>query len=485
MKTWTARAARILRAGADRTWTWPGLLLLTLLAIYLPGIGRGFIKDDFVWIAQNRMTRPADLLVPFTHAPDFYRPIVALSFAADWRLFGAEPLGYGLTNLALLLASAVALGRLAIAIGLPRSGAFAAAAVWSLNFHGINMALLWICGRTSLLATLFALLAAGAFVRRRPWAAGWALLAMLSKEEAALLPFVLLAWAALPAPDGAGPRPRRIDPRRAVRRTWPLLAVLAIYLAARTAAGGMTPWTAPVFYRFALEPASIGRNAIEYLDRAATLPAAAVLILALAAGAAPRPNAVQRRQVVMGILWMVGGYGLAVLLPGRSSLHAVGPAAGAAIACAALLTAVRDRAAPRAQVRMAAAAALAAAIAVPIHWSRNDRWVTWAELSTHVLDTIAPAVAALPPDGVIRLDDEREARANLDSAFGTLIETAVLVRTGLRRQVWVEPPAIDWRLAGLVPPDEADVAARFRLRDGVLTRVTGAGETLHEDRTPF
>ena len=470
MKT---RIERIVRAGEDRPWIWSGLLAAALLAIYLPGIGRGFIKDDFVWIAQNRVDGPADLLVPFLQAPDFYRPIVALSFAADWRLFGVEPLGYGLTNLALLLAAAVALGRLAVALGLPRSGAFAAAAVWSLNFHGINMALLWISGRTSLLATLFALLAAGAFVRQRRLQAGsWALLAMLSKEEAALLPFVLLAWAALPAPGAAGARPRLIDPRRAVRRTWPLFAMLAVYLAARTAAGGMTPWTAPDFYRFALEPAAIGRNAIEYLDRAATLPAAAVLLLALAAGAAPRPDAAQRRWIVLGVIWMVGGYGLAVLLPGRSSLHAVGPAAGAALAGAALLTAVRDRATPRGQARMVLAAVLAAAVAVPVHWSRNDRWVTWAELSTHVLDELAPAAAGLPPGGAIWLDDERAARANLDSAFGTLLETAVLVRTGLRRQVWMEPPAIDWRAAGLAPPDQADVAARFKLRGGVLTRET-------------
>ena len=32
---------------------WSGLLLATLLIIYLPGLGHGFIKDDFVWIASN------------------------------------------------------------------------------------------------------------------------------------------------------------------------------------------------------------------------------------------------------------------------------------------------------------------------------------------------------------------------------------------------------------------------------------------------
>ncbi len=454
---------------------WSGLLLATLLAIYLPGLGHGFIKDDFVWIASNQMTRPADLIAPFTHAPDFYRPLVALSFAADWWLFGAEPLAYGLTNLAFLLAAAAALGSLAVALGMTRGSALVAAALWSLSFHGINMSLLWISGRTALLAVLFALLAARACVRGRAWqAAGWALLAMLSREDAVLLPFVLLAWAALPSPAGGGQGGWRIDPQRAARRVWPLFAMLAVYLAVRAAAGGMTPWTAPAFYRFTLDPMTVGRNVLEYLDRAATLPVATTLIMALVAGTLPRPTVQQWRQVTPGAVWMIGGYGLAILLPVRSSLYAVGPAAGAALAGAALLASIQDRATPGARRRMVGAAALLAVLAVPVHWSRNDRWVQWARLSTHVLDEIAPVAARLPPERVVRLDDDRSVRTNLDAAFGTLIEEAVLVRTGMTRRVWIEPPVTASQAAGLVAPDAEDVAARFALRDGVLARVGAA-----------
>ena len=452
---------------------WSGLLLATLLVIYLPGLGHGFIKDDFVWIASNQLTRPADLVAPFLQAPDFYRPLVQLSFAADWWLFGAAPLAYGLTNLAFLLAAAAVLRSLAVTLGMTPGSALVAAALWSLSFHGINMSLLWISGRTALLATLFALLAARAFVRERAaWAAGWALLAMLSREDAVLLPFVLLAWGALPAPAADGDADGgRLDPWRAARRAWPLFVVLAAYLAARAAAGGMTPWTAPAFYRFTLDPATVARNVLEYLDRAATLPVAATLIMALVARALPRPTARQWRQVTLGAVWMIGGYGLAILLPVRSSLYAVGPAAGAALAGAVLLAAIWGRAAPAARRRMVGAAALAAVLAVPVHWSRNDRWVQWARLSTHVLDEIAPVAARLPPDRVVRLDDDRSVRTNLDAAFGTLIEEAVRVRTGLTRRVWIEPPVTDARAGGLVAPDAADVAARFALRDGVLVRV--------------
>lgn len=451
--------------------TWTGLLLLALLVIYLPDLGHGFIKDDFVWIASNQAGGLEDLLRPFTHAPDFYRPLVSLSFAANWWLFGAEPLGYGLTNLVLLLAAAAVLRSLALALGLPRGAALACCALWTLNFHGIGMALLWISGRTSLLATLFSLLAARAFIRGSgAWAAGWVLLALLSKEEAALLPFVLLAWAAL-GPAGANDSARQgIDIRRALRRTWPLFVVLAVYLALRTAAGGMTPATAPAAYQFTYDPAAVGRNALEYLDRSATLSAAALLVLGLAAGALPRPTPQQKHLAALGGAWMVGHLGLALLLPVRSSLYAVGPSAGAALAGAALLAAAWQRATSGGRRRMLGAAVAVTLLTVPVHWSRNERWVAPAELSAHVLDVLAPVAAALPPDAVVQLDDDRGSRANLDACFGTLVETAVRLRTGLDRRVWIEPPVVDWEAGGLVAPEPQDVAARFALRGGVLAR---------------
>ena len=67
-----------------------------------------------------------------------------------------------------------------------------AAAVWAFNFHGINMGVLWLSGRTSLLVTCFALAAAiAAAARHRGWLFVATLLALLCKEEAMLLPAVL------------------------------------------------------------------------------------------------------------------------------------------------------------------------------------------------------------------------------------------------------------------------------------------------------
>ena len=477
--SWTQLA---MKAVEDRVWPeWRAALEATavFLVTYLPWLGRGFIKDDFAWIASNQVTSPSELVGLFTSTADFYRPLVRLSFAVDWWLFGIEPLAYGLTNLAILAAGALALRALALALGMPRGTALLAAGLWAFNFHGVDMSLLWISGRTSLLATLFALLAARSFVKGRPRAAaGWALAAMLSKEDAVLLPFVLFAWGALRDAkragddDGAAPGVRF---RRALRSSWPLFASLAVYLAARTAAGAMTPLDAPAAYRFVLSPGPVVLNALSYLDRGATLAASFVFLLATAAWIVPRPTPDQRRWVLLGLVWMVGGYALAMLLPVRSSLYAVGPAAGASLAGAALVTALWDGGGRAAHCRAVLAGAFALAIAVPIHWARLDEWVDSARLSTHVLDRVAPVVAALPPDAVIRLDDDRGRRINLDAAFGTLVETAVLVRTGRRQPVWIEPPPVDWQLAGLVPPREEDVAVRFALRDGELVRLPEPG----------
>ena len=475
----------VMKAVENRVWPeWRAALEATavFLITFLPGLGHGFIKDDFAWIASNQVRSAGELLGLFTGTADFYRPAVRLSFAVDWWLFGIEPLAYALTNLAILAAGAVALRALALRLGMPRGTALLAAGLWAFNFHGVDMSLLWISGRTSLLATLFGLLAARSFVAGRPRAAaGWALAAMLSKEDAVLLPFVLLAWGGLwePNRDGVGGAPGGFRLRRALRSSWPLFASLALYLAARTAAGAMTPLDAPAAYQFVLSPMPIVGNALSYLDRGGTLAASFVLLLSTAAWAVPRPAPEQRRWMQLGLVWLLGGYALAVLLPVRSSLYAVGPAAGAALIGAALVTALWDGVGRAARCRAVLAGAFALAIAVPIHWARLDEWVASARLSTHVLDRLAPVVETLPPGGVIRLDDDRGRRINLDAAFGTLVETAVLVRTGRRQPVWIEPPPVDWQVAGLVRPREEDVAARFALREDELVRLPepgGAGD---------
>ncbi|PYR56044.1 MAG: hypothetical protein DMF85_17770 [Acidobacteria bacterium] len=222
-----------------------------------------------------------DAAALFSKSIGFYRPVVSLTFAADAALFGTQPLGYGLTNLALAALSAALLYLLLRALSLPTGAALFGSALWLFNPHGMNTAILWTSGRTALLLTAFALGAALAMVRGRPvWFLVCLAGALLSKEEAVTLPVILLVWR-------LALRGRRVAPVSSLF-VWigGSLAVIAAYAILRSLSGAMTPSTAPYYYAFTADPRLIARNVFEYLDRAATLPAGvtALALLLMSAG---------------------------------------------------------------------------------------------------------------------------------------------------------------------------------------------------------
>src|SRR5262245_33981370 len=88
---------------------WPLVLLALFLIVYLPQTGHGFIKDDYRWIATSRVNAPGDLPALFASNVGFYRPLVSATFALDHAIWALDPFGYGITNIALLLGSAVLL----------------------------------------------------------------------------------------------------------------------------------------------------------------------------------------------------------------------------------------------------------------------------------------------------------------------------------------------------------------------------------------
>lgn len=220
--------------------------------IYLPDCGLGFIKDDYAWIASSRLADWSAIVRLFHTSPmGFYRPLVSLSFGVEGLFFGLNPLPYGLTNLALTLAAAAGIGWLLVRLGFTPAVALFAASVWILNFHGIGMAILWTSGRTSLLATLFAVAAACAFSASRPGACGvLTFLALLCKEEPLLLPVAFAAWTVIDRIDPAE------APRQESRRQWRSVLASAIavaaYLVMRLQSGAMTPSTAPAYYQYRL-----------------------------------------------------------------------------------------------------------------------------------------------------------------------------------------------------------------------------------------
>src|SRR5215208_2760385 len=105
-------------------------LLAILIAIYGPGIGKGFVKDDVVWVGANHVASWSDARALLFRTDGFYRPVVAMTFALDRAVYGLAPFGFGVTNLILLLLGACALVYLATSLGLPLTTAVVVAGVW-------------------------------------------------------------------------------------------------------------------------------------------------------------------------------------------------------------------------------------------------------------------------------------------------------------------------------------------------------------------
>ena len=182
----------------------PLALLLGLTALaYQPSLANGFIWDDDISLTQNPFIHSGDGLRQFwltTETPDYW-PMSATTLWAEWRLWGTDPLGYHVTNLALHLAEVALLWTILRRLRIP--GAALAALLFAV--HPVNVeSVAWITQRKNLMAMLFFLLAILAYVRAEEGArAGYGLslaafvLALLSKGSVAVLPVILIgliAW---------------------------------------------------------------------------------------------------------------------------------------------------------------------------------------------------------------------------------------------------------------------------------------------------
>lgn len=119
------------------------------------------------------------------------RPLTWLSFRADMALWGRNAAGYHAVNLALHAACVLLLAD-RLARRMPRHAALIGAAVFALHPLQVEP-VVYVFARGTLLAALFCLLAWRLWDAGRRWAAVPVFaLAMLSKEEAAAFPLLLL-----------------------------------------------------------------------------------------------------------------------------------------------------------------------------------------------------------------------------------------------------------------------------------------------------
>lgn len=210
---------------------------------------------------------------------------------------------------------------------------------------------------------------------------------------------------------------------------WPLFAALAIYLVLRLQSGAFWPATAPSYYQLTIQPSILFSNALEYLDRGATWPAAVALLVAFAARTRPILAPGERRILALGALWFAFGYAITVSVPVRSSLYAVFPSIGACIAVAAVVAAI-IRQQPGRALRTLAVASVIPLLLVPVYRARNVRLVAPADLSATVLRDVERAATPFPAGVRLVLIDDPAARFTLDAAFGGLLPDALALTLG-------------------------------------------------------
>jgi tetratricopeptide (TPR) repeat protein len=211
------------------------ILVLAVAAGYAPSLANDLVWDDRIYILEHPPVREARLGEILTRPiGSYYRPLVFATFAIEAVASDAAPALFHLTNLTLHAAVACLLFAAASALGASRAAACAAALLFAL--HPVQSeAVLYVSGRTDVLASAFGLGALLLHARARGWrgpavgaGARWGAaicfaLALGCKESAASLPLALVAGDRIFA--GSDGRPLRRD----LLGLAPYLGVLAGY----------------------------------------------------------------------------------------------------------------------------------------------------------------------------------------------------------------------------------------------------------------
>ena len=209
------------------------ILVVAALLPYLNALPNDFTLDDQGLILENEAVAAFDITSFFGQdywagydakaKSGLYRPLTLTSFAAEYAIFGRQPLLYHLTGLLLHLAVTLLAWRLFRRLAGDGAALWGAAAFAVLPGH--SEAVIAIAGRADLLTTAGSLAAlliwSGGGGWRRALAGGFCFgIALLSKEQAAVVPGLLLClcW---------------LQHRRAARRwCWTPFGVSGLVLAA-------------------------------------------------------------------------------------------------------------------------------------------------------------------------------------------------------------------------------------------------------------
>ncbi len=143
------------------------VLVVATIGAYIPAFRAGFVWDDDQWLTRNRVLLGKDALRRIWLEPAAqtqYYPLTYTSFWIEHQLWGLDPAGYHVVNVALHAANAILVWLVLRALQL--RGAWLAAAIFAL--HPVNVeSVAWISERKNTLSALFYLMSILAYVHAR------------------------------------------------------------------------------------------------------------------------------------------------------------------------------------------------------------------------------------------------------------------------------------------------------------------------------
>lgn len=183
-------------------------IILVIFAVFLPSLKNDFVWDDKYLITGNPYIKSyncipqvfkSHLYKASNMQSNFYRPLQALSYMLDYSIWKLNPYGYHLTNLLLHILNSILIYAVIAAISISPLIALIAALMFSVSpvISGVTY---YISARADLLMAFFIMLSLWLFIKylqsdRKIFyitSIAVSIFALLSKEMAVILPFLLL-----------------------------------------------------------------------------------------------------------------------------------------------------------------------------------------------------------------------------------------------------------------------------------------------------
>ncbi|MFQ5510318.1 MAG: hypothetical protein ACE5EO_00560 [Candidatus Krumholzibacteriia bacterium] len=209
-------------------------IALLIVVCFLPTTGYFFAQDDFGLMYAANFSMKSSMAITFGSAPGQFRPLTKyIYFRLMYPLFGLNPLPYHIVSLVLHFLNSVLIFLLLRRLRISRVPALVVTLFFALHV-GFLSVIAWISCIQQLLSALLALstlhLALRTQGRSRLFfttaSAVTYVLALAAMEQTCAIPLFLVVFFLLQ--DKARPLRERLA--SALRRTWPLLTAMAVYL---------------------------------------------------------------------------------------------------------------------------------------------------------------------------------------------------------------------------------------------------------------